>query len=158
MAFDDLAWVFALTAAIHNLEEAMLAPAWMARTGFALDVYGAPEFRFAVMAFTIGGFALAALADAHVQIATYLLCGLALAMAINAVVPHLALTLAMRVYAPGVATALLLTLPAAILLLRAAFDEGRIVWSVFRWAGPLTALGLVAAIPALLALGRRWTR
>lgn len=158
MAFDDLCWLFALAAAIHNLEEAILAPDWMRRTGWRIDVYGAPEFRFAVMAFTVGGFVLAALAEAGFATATYLLSGLALAMAINTIVPHLALSLAMRLYAPGTATGLLLVLPAALMLLRAGFEEDRLAPATFLWAGPLVALGVVGVIPLLLALGRRIAR
>lgn len=158
MDFDDLAFLFALAAAIHNLEEALLVPGWIRRTGFRIEGYGKPEFRFAVMAFTLGGFVLAALAAAGFVAPTYLLCGLAVAIAINAIVPHLAMTLFMRVYVPGTATGLLLALPAATLLVRAGFEEERIAWSTFWWAAPATALGVVAAIPALLALGRRVAR
>lgn len=86
-------------------------------------------------------------------VATYVLCGYALAMLLNVALPHLALTLTLRRYAPGLATALLFNLPASLLLLRAALDGERIALVTFVWAGPATVAAIVTAIALCFVVG-----
>ncbi len=154
MRFDALAFAFALAVTIHNLEEALFLPAWSRRAGRWRVAVGASEFRFAVIALTLLAYLGAALAAAALPIGAYLVCGYALAMALNAFVPHLAASVALRAYAPGTASGLLLNLPIGVALLIEAAAERRIAWPTFAWAGPATVAAIVAAIPLLFALGR----
>jgi hypothetical protein len=62
------------------------------------------------------------------EIGIYLLCGYALAMALNVFLPHVAATIALRRYAPGTATALLFNLPVCVMLLVAAGREQLVSW------------------------------
>ena len=114
---------------------------------------GAAEFRFAVAALTLLAYGCAAWASAGGAIGAYLICGYALAMALNVFAPHLAATVAMRRYAPGTATAVLFVLPVSISLLSEAARQDRIAPSVFLWSGPLTVLAILAAIPGLFRMG-----
>jgi hypothetical protein len=154
MGFDALALAFAAAVALHNAEEALFLPSWSKTAGRWHVPVGAREFRFAVATLTGLAFSLAVWANAGSVAGAYLVSGYGLAMALNSVAPHLAATLALRRYAPGTATALLLNLPISLALIRAGLLEGRIEWSRFLWAGPLTVAGLLASIPALFALGR----
>ncbi len=158
MSLAALAFCVAVT--LHNLEEAIYLPAWSARAGRFHVAVGAEEFRFAVglltaLAWIVAGAALWAGKD---SVAAYLLCGYALAMVANVVVPHLAACVALRAYAPGTATALAFNLPAGALVMHVGLREGYIAFARFVWVGPAVALALAAAIPLLFALGRRLAR
>ena len=158
MGFIALVIAFCAAVTVHNLEEALFLPAWSkVATRFHAPV-GAFEFRFAVVAVTLAAYVCAALAAAGSTLGVYLVCGYALGMAVNAFVPHLAATVALRRYAPGTATGLLLNLPIGVALIAFAAREGRIAWPTFVWAGPMTMVALVAAIRPLFALGRAWVR
>jgi len=158
MSFAALALAFCAAVTVHNVEEALFLPAWSRSAARFHAPVGAFEFRFAVAALTLAAYACAALAAAGSAVGGYLVCGYALAMAANAFVPHLVATLALRRYAPGTATGVLLNLPIGVALIAAAAAEGRIAWPTFLWAGPATMVALLAGIPALLALGRAWSR
>lgn len=156
MQFDFLAWLFVAAVAVHNLEEALLLPAWTQKSGRWLKPLGGCEFRFAVICLTGLAALLALLAAIGSGHAMLLLCGFALAMAFNALAPHTAVSILCRCYMPGTASGLLLVLPAALSFLHSELTTGRVAWGDFVWAGPLTALTLAASIPLLLATGRRF--
>jgi hypothetical protein len=156
MGFMVLAWIFVLAVAIHNAEEAIWLPAWSKTAGRWHRPIGKSEFRFAVGALTILAAGVTALAELQgkLSLGAYLLCGYALAMLLNVVVPHVFATLAMSRYAPGTATAVLINLPVTALLLRTALADGYVDGSQFIWVGPLVVLGLIASIPLLFWAGR----
>jgi hypothetical protein len=157
MTFDTLTGLFVLATASHNIEEALWLPAWSQRARRWRAPVGAWEFRFAVLVLTAaaGVAALLAHAGGKGSIGAYLVSGYALAMLLNVVFPHVLATLVLREYAPGTLTALLLNLPVCALLLEHALRERYVEPQVFLWAGPLTVLAIVGAIPLLLAIGRR---
>jgi hypothetical protein len=159
MGFIPLTWLFVLAIAIHNLEEGVWLPAWSQQPGRWRRPVGATEFRFAVVVLTAAGaaVALAASIGGKESLGAYLVCGYALAMLLNVVVPHVLVSLAMRTYAPGTLTALLLNAPVCALLLEVALRERYVDHGVFLWAGPLVVLAIVGAIPLLFAVGR-WLR
>jgi len=156
MNFIVLAWTFVLAVAIHNTEEAIWLPAWSVTAGRWHRPIGESEFRFAAAALTILAAVVAALAELQGKqsLGAYLLCGYALAMLLNVVVPHVFATLAMFRYAPGTGTAVFINLPVTALLLRAALAEGYIERIKFIWVGPLVVLGVIALIPLLFWAGR----
>ena|SRR5262245_17568891 len=157
MTFYALTWLFVLAITVHNLEEALWLPAWMQTVGRWTYQVGAREFRFALAVLTAlaAAFALAANIGGRESIGAYLVCGYALAMLLNVVFPHLLASVALRRYAPGTLTALLLNLPACALLLRGAIGQGYVDEQVFLWAGPLVVLAIAGSIPLLFAIGRR---
>jgi Protein of unknown function with HXXEE motif len=157
MSFLALSWLFVLAVALHNLEEALLLPAWSQTAGRWHYAVGAPEFRFAVAILTAAAIATAGMASigGKGSVGAYLVSGYALAMLLNVLFPHVLATILLRQYAPGTLTALLLNLPACALLLDRALREQYIQTSVFVWVGPVIVLALAASIPLLFALGRR---
>jgi hypothetical protein len=154
MNFNIWAWMFVIVIAIHNFEEALFLPKWSRSAGRWYAPIGEHELRFAVIVLTLLAGLFAFLAVRGSQVGIYLLCGYALAMALNALLPHVAATVAMRRYAPGTATAVLLNLPVCVLLLIAARHEQLISWRTFAWAAPLTIAGILGLIPILFRIGR----
>lgn len=154
LKFELLAWAFVGAIAIHNLEEAVLLPRWSQTAGKWHAPVGAFEFRFAVLILTVLGAAFAFLAVNGGKAGIYLLCGYALAMALNVAVPHVAGTIALRRYVPGTATAVLLNLPICAALLFVADRDGLISLSTFAWVSLLVIAGILALIPLLFRIGR----
>jgi Protein of unknown function with HXXEE motif len=156
MNFILLSWLFALAVTLHNAEEGWLLPAWSRSAGHWHQPVGTGEFRFAVGILTVLAYFAAGLSasSGKKSVGTYLLAGYALAMLLNVVFPHVLATIALRRYAPGTATAVLLNLPLTVLLLSTAIQAGYIQLAQFLWVGPLVTGGLLGALPLLFALGR----
>jgi uncharacterized protein with HXXEE motif len=156
MNFVLLSWLFALAVTLHNAEEGWLLPAWSRSAGRWHQPVGTGEFRFAVGILTVLAYLAAGLSASggKESVGTYLLAGYALAMLLNVVFPHVLATIALRRYAPGTATALLLNLPVTVLLLSTAIQAGYIQLAQFLWVGPSVSAGLLGTIPLLFALGR----
>jgi hypothetical protein len=156
MNFVLLSWLFALAVTLHNVEEGWLLPVWSRSAGRWHQPVGTGEFRFAVGILTVLAYLAAGLSASggKESVGTYLLAGYALAMLLNVVFPHVLATIALRRYAPGTATALLLNLPVTVLLLSTAIQAGYIQLAQFLWVGPLVTAGLLGTIPLLFALGR----
>lgn len=156
MSLDALAWFFTLGVIAHNAEEALFLPAWSSTAGRWHAPVGAREFAFAVavLSLLLVILAAAALSAGARSVSAYVFTGYVFAMVANVFVPHLLGTLALRRYLPGTGTALLLNLPLGVLLLRQAVTQGFVEWGTIAWVAPVTALAIVASIPALFAVGR----
>jgi hypothetical protein len=164
MALDTLATAFVVAVILHNTEEVLWLPAWSLRAGRWHRPVAPRAFRFAVIALTALLVAAGALAVAQgpQSLGAYVFFGYVAVMVGNAVVPHLAATVALRRYMPGTATALGLNVPLGVLLIQEGLDQGWVTLGTLAWAAPAVALTLVASIPVLLTAGqkvmRRWTR
>jgi hypothetical protein len=144
------ALLLALAVTAHDIEEMVWLPGFRHPPALRLDV-PAGAFRIAAVAIAVIFWAAALALVAGWPVGA-VLAGFAAAMVVNALVPHLALTVALRRYHPGTATALLLVVPAAVALLAAVDAPARL-------AGAAAGLaGLAAALPLCLALGRRIER
>jgi len=84
----------------------------------------------------------------------YLFAGYVVAMLVNAAIPHLVVTVALRRYMPGTITAWLLVVPMGCLYLWSAVQTSAVEVRTLLWVGPLVALCLLATIPVLFRLGR----
>lgn len=156
MSFTLLTAVFVICIIGHNLEEFFLLPQWSASAGKWHVPVEPKEFRFAVVVLSLlvifAG--LLALFQGKQSPGSYLLCGYALAMLLNVFFPHVASTIALRRYAPGTATALLLNLPITIALLQKAITENWIDLKLFLVAGPLVIAGIAVLVPILFLAAR----
>lgn len=103
MTFFTLTWLFVLAVALHNLEEALLLPAWSQKKGRWRYLVSRQELAFAVVVLTAAAAAtaLAANLGGKGSAGAYLVCGYALAMLLNVPFPHLIATLVLRQYAPA---------------------------------------------------------
>jgi hypothetical protein len=111
MRLEKLLWLFPIALALHNLEEAIWFPAWSQHAGFWERPIGATEFRIAVL-LTILAFPITfwSVRTRQEALTTYMLAGFLFAMLLN-VIFHVAATVGLREYAPGVVTAVLINLP-----------------------------------------------
>jgi hypothetical protein len=158
MSFQNLLWFFPIVITLHNAEEAIWFPDWTKRADrWRWRTPVAPGvFRFAVVVFTILAFAVTWLSarSGKQTVWTYLAFGYMVGVLANALIPHIALTLAMRRYMPGVATAVVLNLPVLSLLVVAAIREGYVSGSkAVAYCIGVPAV-LLLSIPALFKLGR----
>ena len=151
-----LAWLFTAAVLAHNAEEALFLPSWSRRVRRGYVPFGNAEFRRAAVVVSVAFIALTLAATSLRSVGIqYVFAGYVVAMLANALVPHLAITIALREYMPGTATAWLLVAPLGCLYLWSAIRQHVVDVLTLLWVGPLVAMGLLAAIPALFVLGRR---
>jgi hypothetical protein len=156
MTFRGLEWLFPVVITLHNAEEAIGLPDWWKRGGHWHPSVSPGAFRFAVTVLTLLAFAVTWLSvESGKQTAwTYLAFGCIAATLVNVLIPHLAATIVLRSYVPGVATAVLLNLPVLTLLVVLALREGYVSgWKAVEFGVGVSGL-LVAFIPALFKLGK----
>jgi hypothetical protein len=156
MSFQSLEWLFPVVITIHNAEEAIWLPGWSNRAVLWHRPVTPGSFRFAVTVLTVLAFAVTWLSaeSGKQSVWTYLFFGCMVVTLANVLIPHVVLTVALRSYMPGVATAVLLNLPVLSLLAVLALREGY----VSGWKSVAFCVGvsgaLVASIPALFKLGK----
>lgn len=157
MEFWPTVWLFCFAITIHNIEEAIWLPRWSKTAGRWHHPVNPYEFRFAVTVLTLSAYVMALLCHFNVTgvVCRYLISGYALAMLLNVVFPHIIATMVMRRYAPGTATAVLLNLPATLLLLKTGFDQGMLETRIFQYAGPAVVFAILGSIPILFFIGRK---
>jgi hypothetical protein len=155
MRLEKLLWAFPIALTLHNLEEAVWMPAWTQHAGFWHSPVGAGEFRIAAAILTILVYALTywSIRSGKGSVATYVLAGFVFAILLN-VIYHLAATLGLREYAPGVVTAALINLPVMTYLLRQLFHERWVSWPKALLAFIAVPLVILLLIPVLLWVGR----
>jgi hypothetical protein len=153
----DLALLFLVSFTLHNIEEGLWMPKYKQDKIPFLKPTPKNEFRFALIVIT----SLACLAVCFMaifpeqRIFTYIFAGFLGAMAFNAVFPHLVATAALRKYAPGVITAVLLMLPVNGLILLHMVNTG--IVSIYEIVLSTLGLGipLAASLPVLFWAGRK---
>lgn len=127
---------FGIGVTLHNLEEAVYWPRWVSSN---LRLFFEPNRKIywiltslisVVIWIPIVGVCLSRPQAGRFQ---NVLSGFALAVAVNAVFPHLALSLAKRSYAPGTATGMLLNLPLGVLLIREQLAAAATASSAYLW-------------------------
>lgn len=77
---------------------------------------------------------------------------------VNAVIPHLAMTLRFRLYSPGVVTAILITIPFSIYLFQRAFAEQILTLEQFWLLLGIAPFAMVLLAFTSLQIGRVLTR
>lgn len=151
------ALVLAAAVTLHNGEEMVWLPGFRHPDWLPQMNVSAFAFRFAACLVTamVWLVAIAMVAGWRTEA---LMAGFAIAMLFNAALPHLVLTLILRRYHPGTATALLAVVPSVILF-------GLSIGDLALAATPSFAAGLIAGVvllallvPAGLLLGTRVER
>ncbi len=150
----EAAILLALAATVHNVEEMIWLPGFAHPAALRWDV-SPRAFRFAATTITLAFWAAALGLVSGVSALEPVVAGFALAVIVNAFLPHLALTIIMRRYHPGTASGLLLVVPAALLYLASVDALERLGDPAFLAWTAAGAAGLAASVPLLLALGRR---
>lgn len=148
-----LYWLFALAFTVHNIEEGLFLPAYTADKSRLAGRVTPFAFRFALVILTAALYAVVAFAVAGDHLAIQLLAGVAAVMVINAMVPHLTLTLVFRRYAPGTGTAICLVVPLALLVMINDLAAEALTLRSLLFATIAVALVLLVAIPLLFWAG-----
>jgi hypothetical protein len=150
-----LLWLVPIFLTIHNLEEAIVMPAFLEKRNRAVrgalsDVLPPVNYRqflTALLIITVIPY-LVTLLWLKRGWATYLLIALQVVMLIN-VFAHVMMAIFLRGYAPGLLTALLINLPFSLYLLKRAVAEGWVTKRSVIWMFPL---GLLIHGPVLAGL------
>ena len=156
MSYRNLMWLFPIVLTLHNAEEAIWLPGWSKRAVIWHSPVTPGFFRFVVTVLTVLAFAVTWLsAESGKQtVWTYLAFGYMVAVLANVLIPHLALTVMLRSYMPGVATGVVLNLPVLSLLVVMALKEGYVSgWKAAEYSAGVAGL-LLLFIPALFKSGK----
>jgi hypothetical protein len=156
MSFGNLQWLFPIVVTLHNAEEAIWLPGWSKRAVLWHSPVSPGSFRFVVTVLTVLAFAFTWLsAESGKQtVWTYLAFGCMVVTLANVLIPHVALTVALRSYMPGVATGVVLNLPVLSLLVVMALKEGYVSgWKAAEYSAGVAGL-LLLFIPALFKSGK----
>ncbi len=159
LSFRALLSVGVAVIALHNAEEAIMAPAWLAtelpqielRFGVTLPFHPSPAQLYValVLATVIPALWVAACRrSAHRSWGMYSLMTLYAVVLVNAFVPHIVSVFIVRAYTPGVATAVLINVPYVLYVFRRAHREDFV---------NLGGLAVAAAVGALLTLPLIWS-
>ena len=146
MSFQKLQWLFPIAVTLHNSEEAIWLPAWLARHAQEVPVHPNPgAFRLAVALLTLTAFVVTYLSERKGKetVWAYLVFGYIVTMLANVFIPHIPASMIMRSYTPGVATAVLINLPVMSFLVIQAVRE--------RWVSGRKALAFGIAVPLAIA-------
>jgi hypothetical protein len=115
-----LKFIFLLGFTLHNIEEAIWLPEWSKYAKKFHQPVERNQFIFAVVVVTIIGYLVTLneiLDNDFGSILTYAYLGFIGMMGLNAFLPHVAATIILKKYAPGLITALLLNLPLSIIII-----------------------------------------
>lgn len=148
-----LYWLFALAFTVHNIEEGLFLPAYTAQNSRLAGRVTPFSLRFALVILTAALYVIAAFAAAGNHLAIQLLAGVAAVMVINAMVPHLTLTLVFRRYAPGTGSAICLVVPLSLLVIVNGLAAEALTPRSLLFATIAVAVVLLFAIPSLFWAG-----
>jgi hypothetical protein len=153
-------WLFPVAFTLHNIEEAIWLPAFSQRAGRFHPPVARGEFLFALVPITLlGWFVTGAFAlYGRQSLAGDLFYAFNLVMAVNVVFPHLAATVVLRRYCPGLITGIVFLMPSTVYLLSLGYDRGDYSLTRLLLIVPLLAAFLVGAIQLLSRIGRHYLR
>lgn len=112
--------IFLLGFTIHNIEESIWLPEWSKHANKFHEPVERNQFIFAVIVVTILGYLVTTaeiIENMPGSVFSYIYLGFIGMMGLNTILPHLAATIILKKYAPGLITALLLNLPLSIIII-----------------------------------------
>lgn len=123
--FDATIW-FLISFLLHNLEEMVFFKQFK---NLPLKLFFNPQFRwYFLMTILVGALGVTMIyfymKNPELAFAKQIMAGLVLAMGINAIFPHILLSIRFRRYFPGLLSALLAILPLSIFILHGFWQEG----------------------------------
>lgn len=151
-----LFWLFPIAFAIHNLEEAFWFPTYSKSAGKFHKPVNTFEFVFAVINLTLLSIIITFLLviSSKQSLACYMYFAFNFGMLINVFFPHLAATIVLRKYCPGLLTGILFLVPITVYILLFGYKNQYFLFPKF-WFIALPFAGLViVAIPILFKVGK----
>jgi hypothetical protein len=153
----SLKLIFLLGFTLHNIEEAVWLPEWSKHAKKFHEPVERNQFIFAVIVVTIIGYLLTVVEIINNNpgsVFSYIYLGFIGMMGINTILPHLAATILLKKYAPGLITALLLNLPLSIIIISLYINAGINVY--FLIIAILVVTGIVLSLlKPLFKLGEK---
>lgn len=156
-SFTQLLWLVPIFFALHNMEEAPFMANWSKKLPVKIHpAVSTRQFVAAVSVLTLIGFLLTYLGIAQIPQPTgyLIILEIQMALAFNAIIPHLFVTLRFRQYNPGLATALLVNVPFSFHLFQQALNSKIIEWSQVWHLLALAPFVSIIAIIVSLSLGK----
>jgi hypothetical protein len=147
MTFGKMQWLFPVAVCLHNCEEAIFMPQWIATHSALLVVPPRGSvIRVALLVLTLAAFLVTAFSAKRGPQSTwsYVMFGYIAAMWINVFVPHLPSAWLLRTYTPGVVTAALINLPVMSVLLYMAVRD--------RWVSGKKAITYALLVPVAIGV------
>ncbi|GAB1154640.1 HXXEE domain-containing protein [Paenibacillus illinoisensis] len=150
---------FCIAITLHNIEEAIWLPTWSQQSSRFQKPVTSSEFHFAVVCITI----LAYLSSFYFFympesiFAKWIFVGFLGSMIVNAIFPHLIVTILMKKYAPGLLTGLLLNIPINSLIIYNMFSNNFITWKELAISTCVVGISLLLLIPVLFKVGGKIT-
>lgn len=151
--------LFTLGFTLHNIEEAVWLPKWSHHARKYHEPVETNAFVFAVIVVTIVGYLLTAidfLYGSPGNFFNYLYLGFVGMMGINVLFPHLIATIALKKYAPGLITGLLLNLPFSFYIIYWHINYGVNAFYLFFAVVIVSALVLLS-LKYLFRMGNKLT-
>jgi hypothetical protein len=151
--------IFPLAITLHNIEEALWLPAWSRHASRFHKPVEKNEFYFALICVTLLAYLSSFLYIFFnsILIVKYVYFGFVSAMVINAIFPHLAATIVLKRYAPGLITGIFLIIPCNSLILYFAVNTGIITVSEIIISTVFTGGIILIMLPVFFKIGRKIT-
>jgi cellulose synthase/poly-beta-1,6-N-acetylglucosamine synthase-like glycosyltransferase len=147
----NVLFVFAFV--IHNIEEAIWLPGWSKHAKKFHKAVNFNEFVFAVLIITILGVLLTFLNSIYNnKIINIIYLGYVGMMVLNVLFPHLVATIALRRYAPGLITAIVLNAPIGIYIIFESMKKIEFINIITSTA--LISIIIVFALPILFRISK----
>jgi hypothetical protein len=149
-------WLFPLAFAVHNIEEALWLPGWSQSAGRFHKPVGAFEFRFALIVLTLFATVITSFlySSGKQTFPSYLFFAFNFGMLLNVVVPHLAATIVLKKYCPGLLSGIFLLLPTTAALLWYGYQHKYFLFPLFWYVTVPFAALVIGSIPVLFKVGR----
>ncbi|MBP2642518.1 MAG: hypothetical protein H6Q67_405 [Firmicutes bacterium] len=142
--------LFLLAFSLHNIEEGLWLPRWSKYTEKYYAQVSNAEFHFALLVITSIGFLITflfLLFGQSFEAIKYIFLGFVLMMSFNAIFPHLIATIALRRYAPGTLTGILLNLPIGIAIIIKSLGNGTQIYWIILSCVVITVLSMASLRP-----------
>lgn len=152
--------IFSVAITLHNIEEALWLPEWSLHAERYHKPVTKKEFRFAVLCVTVLAYITSFLFILYgdVFLVRYIFFGFIGAMIINAILPHLVMTVILRKYAPGLLTGVFINLPFFSIIIVKAIELELVSLLEFFISTVIVGLTILGILPTLFKLGNRVLR
>jgi len=158
VTFTQLLWLVPLFFAIHNIEEVPFMAKWAEKLDSPMHPkVTTRQFAIAVTFLTLGSIIITFFATREPDnyIGTILVLAIQAILFVNAFAPHIVMTVKMKLYSPGLVTAVLINIPFTIYLFVLAINEHRITPSLIVMPFLAAPFAMAALAWAALWLGEK---
>jgi len=149
-------WLFPISFALHNIEEALWFPVFSKSAGKFHKPVDTFEFVFAVTILTLFSIVITFLffINGKQSLACYLYFAFNFGMLINVFFPHLVATIVLRKYCPGLVSGILFLIPSTIYILSYGYENEYFLIPKFLFITIPFAGLVIGSIPILFKVGK----